>query len=135
MKMIEFFIPRKLSLTALGIQSQSAVSRKVCRMRSTIKCNRNIITPIGGPNYENPPCLIFSLIIGLALLVGAANWEGDRPERVRAENWIRMSDAAGIAINRMSSDKIAGVLYVKRDEKWIQVSIENPQGVVEYIDQ
>jgi hypothetical protein len=28
MKMIEFFIARKLSLTALGIQSQSAVSRK-----------------------------------------------------------------------------------------------------------
>jgi hypothetical protein len=28
MKMIEFFIPRKLSLTALGIQSQSAVSRE-----------------------------------------------------------------------------------------------------------
>jgi hypothetical protein len=25
MKMIEFFIPRKLSLTALGIQSQNAV--------------------------------------------------------------------------------------------------------------
>ena len=31
MKMIEFFIPRKLSLTALGIQSQSAVSRKAHR--------------------------------------------------------------------------------------------------------
>jgi hypothetical protein len=28
MKMIEFFIPTKLSLTALDIQSQSAVSRK-----------------------------------------------------------------------------------------------------------
>jgi hypothetical protein len=28
MKMIEFFMARKLSLTALGIQSQSAVSRK-----------------------------------------------------------------------------------------------------------
>jgi hypothetical protein len=33
MKMIEFFIPRKLSLTALGIQSQSAVSRKAHRNR------------------------------------------------------------------------------------------------------
>jgi hypothetical protein len=33
MKMIEFFIARKLSLTALGIQSQSAISRKACRMR------------------------------------------------------------------------------------------------------
>jgi len=33
MKMIEFFITRKLSLTALGIQSQSAVSRKACRIR------------------------------------------------------------------------------------------------------
>jgi len=31
----------------------------------------------------------------------------------------------------MSIDKIAGVLYVKRDNKWIQVSIENPQGAVE----
>ena len=31
MKMIEFFIPRKLSLTALGVQSQSAVSRKADR--------------------------------------------------------------------------------------------------------
>jgi hypothetical protein len=30
-----------------------------------------------------------------------------------------------------SSDKIAGVLYVKRDDKWIQVSVENSQGVVE----
>jgi hypothetical protein len=28
MKMIQFFIPRKLSLTALGIQSQNAVSVK-----------------------------------------------------------------------------------------------------------
>ena len=28
MKMIEFFIARKLSLTALGIQSQSAISGK-----------------------------------------------------------------------------------------------------------
>jgi hypothetical protein len=31
----------------------------------------------------------------------------------------------------MSSDKIARVLYVKRDDKSIQVSIENPQGIVE----
>lgn len=77
-------------------------------------------------------CLICSLIIGLALLVGAAHsWEGDRPERVRAGNWIRMSDAAGIVISHASSDKISGVLYVKRDDKWIQVSIENSQGTVE----
>jgi hypothetical protein len=78
-------------------------------------------------------CLIVcSLIIGLALFVRAANtWEGDRPERVRAENWIRVSDLAGIVVSRASSDKIAGVLYVKRDDKWIQVSIENSQGVVE----
>jgi hypothetical protein len=77
-------------------------------------------------------CLICSLIIGLALFVRAANpWEGDRPERVRPENWIRISDIAGIVVSRASSDKIAGVLYVKRDDKWIQVSIENPQGVVE----
>jgi hypothetical protein len=33
MKMIEFFIASKLSWTALGIQSQNAISRKVCRMR------------------------------------------------------------------------------------------------------
>ena len=33
MKMIEFFIARKLSLTALGIQSQNAVGRKACRIR------------------------------------------------------------------------------------------------------
>jgi hypothetical protein len=33
MKMIEFFIARKLSLTALGIQSQSAVSPKAHRNR------------------------------------------------------------------------------------------------------
>ena len=33
MKMIEFFIPRKLSLTALGIQSQSAVSRKALNIK------------------------------------------------------------------------------------------------------
>jgi hypothetical protein len=33
MKMIEFFISRKLSLTALGIQSQNAVSRKAHRNR------------------------------------------------------------------------------------------------------
>ena len=33
MKMNEFFISRKLSLTALGIQSQSAVSRKAHRNR------------------------------------------------------------------------------------------------------
>jgi hypothetical protein len=87
----------------------------------------------GAPNMKiYKACLIFSLIIGLALLVGAANpWEGDRPERVRAENWIRISDAAGIVVNHMSSDKVASVLYVKRDDKWIQVSIENPQGVVE----
>ena len=78
-------------------------------------------------------CLICALVIGLALFVRAANpsWEGDRPERVRAENWIRISDAAGIVVNHMSSDKIASVLYVKRDDKWIQVSIEYPQGVVE----
>jgi hypothetical protein len=37
MKMIEFFIPRKLSLTALGIQSQSAVSRKAFRNRRVIR--------------------------------------------------------------------------------------------------
>jgi hypothetical protein len=33
MKMIEFFIPRKLSLTAPSIQSQSAVSREAHRNR------------------------------------------------------------------------------------------------------
>jgi hypothetical protein len=77
-------------------------------------------------------CLICSLIIGLALFVRAANpLEGDRPERVRAENWIRISDTAGIVVSRAASDKIAGVLYVKRDDKWIQVSVENSQGVVE----
>jgi hypothetical protein len=103
-------------------------------MRSTIKRNRNIITSNWRrPNYENlQACLISSLTIGLALLLGAAHsWEGDRPERVRAENWIRMSDAAGIVVNHMSSDKITGVLYVKRDDKWVQVSIESSQGTVE----
>jgi hypothetical protein len=75
-------------------------------------------------------CLIYALVIGLASFVGAANpWEGDRPERVRPENWIRISDTAGIVVSHASSDKIAGVLYVKRDDKWIQVSVE--QGVVE----
>jgi hypothetical protein len=63
-------------------------------------------------------CLICSLIIGLALFVRAERpREGDRPERVRAENWIRISDLAGIVVSHMSSDKIAGVLYVKRDDK------------------
>ncbi len=77
-------------------------------------------------------CLICSLIIGLALFVRAANpHEGDRPKGVGAENWIRISDIAGIVVSQMSSDKIAGVLYVKRADKWIQVSIENPQGAVE----
>jgi len=33
MKMIECFIPRELSLMALGIQSQSAVIRKVSYLR------------------------------------------------------------------------------------------------------
>jgi hypothetical protein len=92
------------------------------------------MTPNGAPNMKiYKACLICSLIIGLALFVRAANsWEGgERPERVRAENWIRISDLAGIVVNHMSSDKIAGVLYVKRDDKWIQVSIENPQGAVE----
>ena len=36
MKMIEFFIARKLSLTALDIQSQSAVRRKACRNRRCV---------------------------------------------------------------------------------------------------
>jgi hypothetical protein len=77
-------------------------------------------------------CLICALIIGLAVFVRAANlWEGDRPERVRAENWIRISDLAGIVVSHASSDKIAGVLYVKRDDKWIQVSVENSPAVVE----
>ena len=31
MKMIEFFIARKIALTALAMQSQSAVRRKACR--------------------------------------------------------------------------------------------------------
>jgi hypothetical protein len=77
-------------------------------------------------------CLICSLIIGFALFVQAAHsWEGDRPERVRAGNWIRISDVAGIVVSHMSSEKVAGVLYVKRDDKWIQVSVENSQGVGE----
>jgi hypothetical protein len=33
MKMIEFLIPRQLSLTALGNQSQNAASSKACRNR------------------------------------------------------------------------------------------------------
>jgi hypothetical protein len=80
-------------------------------------------------------CLICSLIIGLALFVRAANpHEGDRPKGVGAENWIRISDIAGIVVSQMSSDKIAGVLYVKQADKWIQVSIENPQGAVEGVN-
>jgi glyoxylase-like metal-dependent hydrolase (beta-lactamase superfamily II) len=72
-------------------------------------------------------CLICSLIIGLGLFVRAADpHEGDRPKGVYAENWVRISDIAGIIVSHMSSDKIAGVLYVKRADKWIQVSIENP---------
>jgi glyoxylase-like metal-dependent hydrolase (beta-lactamase superfamily II) len=70
--------------------------------------------------------------VGLGLFVRAADpHEGDRPKGVYAENWVRISDIAGIIVSHMSSDKIAGVLYVKRADKWIQVSIENPQGAVE----
>jgi len=77
-------------------------------------------------------CLICALVIGLAVFCSGRSLEqGDRPERVRAENWIRISDLGGIVISHASSDKIASVLYVKRDDKWIQVSVENSQGVVE----
>ena len=92
------------------------------------------MTPNGAPNMKiYKACLICSLIIGLALFCsgGRQPRDGDRPERVVAESWIRISDTAGIVVSRMSIDKIAGVLYVKRDNKWIQVSIENPQGAVE----
>jgi hypothetical protein len=71
-------------------------------------------------------CIICSLIVGLALFVaGADPSEQDRPERVRAENWIKISDIAGIVVSSRSSDKIAGALYVKEGDKWLEVSIES----------
>jgi hypothetical protein len=101
-----------------------------------VDCGRIICHPAIKNDSTNmkiyKACLICSLIIGLALFVRAANpHERDRPKGVYAENWIRISDLTGIVVNHMSSDKIASVLYVKGADKWIQVSVENPQGAVE----
>jgi hypothetical protein len=52
MKMIEFFIPRKLSLT-LGIQSQSAVNRKAPVPR------RQLIPVSGSPNGSESRSKLF----------------------------------------------------------------------------
>jgi hypothetical protein len=60
-------------------------------------------------------CLICSLIIGFAIFVAGANLSGeDRPEHVRAENWIKISDTAGIVVGSASGDKIVGTLYIKK---------------------
>jgi hypothetical protein len=61
--------------------------------------------------------LICSLIIGLAISAAAIDpSEGDRPERVRASNWIRISDTAGIVVSNRSGEKVVGTLYIKHDE-------------------
>ena len=75
-------------------------------------------------------CLICSLIIGFAIFVAGVNLSGeDRPEHVRAENWIKISDTAGIVVGSASGDKIVGTLYIKKGEKWLEVSIENSPRV------
>jgi hypothetical protein len=76
--------------------------------------------------------LICLLVIAFIISGDAANpSEGDRPERVRAENWIKISEAAGVVVGNRSGDKIVGTLYVKRGDKWLEVSIENSPRIVE----
>ena len=77
-------------------------------------------------------CLICSLLIGLVASASAANpGEADRPERVRAENWIKISETAGIVIGKRSADQVVGTLYVKQADKWLEVSVENSPRAVE----
>ena len=76
--------------------------------------------------------IICSLIIGLAISAVALDpSEGDRPERVSAANWIKISDTAGIVVSNRSAEKVVGTLYVKHGEKWLEVVVENSSRVVE----
>jgi hypothetical protein len=75
-------------------------------------------------------CLISLLIIGFTIFVTGAGPSGqDRPEHVRAANWIKVSDTAGVVVGSSSGDKIVGALYVKQGEKWLEVSIENTSRI------
>jgi hypothetical protein len=76
--------------------------------------------------------LICSLTICLVMSADAANpAEADRPERVRAENWIKISETAGIVVGKRSADQVVGTIYVKQGDKWLEVSVENSPRAVE----
>lgn len=60
------------------------------------------------------------------VVLGAISPELDRPAAVNTADWISISDNAGIAVvSASASDKIVGRLYLKRGERWLEVSVEN----------
>lgn len=76
--------------------------------------------------------LISVLLLGFSLLChGGSLATEDRPTQLAPSDWIKISDAAGLAVTKTSGDKIIGKLYVKRGERWFEVSVENSPRVVQ----
>lgn len=75
------------------------------------------------------------LIAALALLAvlgtAASAPSEDRPAAVENGRWIKISDTAGIAVDReLGHDRISGRFFAKRDHRWVEVVIENSPAVV-----
>jgi hypothetical protein len=73
-------------------------------------------------------CIVLS---AAALTIAATPIKQDRPPEIEVGQWIKISDTAGLAVNSTSGNKVAGKLYVKRGDRWLEASVENSPRVVQ----
>lgn len=63
-------------------------------------------------------------VMVVALLVGA-NGPG-RPAAVAAENWVALSDNAGLVLTTRNADSVGAELWIKDHGTWVRGRVENP---------
>ena len=70
--------------------------------------------------------VLVSLALAALLASGATSSGDSRPPGVEAAAWLPISDSAGLVIVRSpESGKVAGRLYGKKDNRWVEIILES----------
>lgn len=75
--------------------------------------------------------VIAALALIAVLATAASAPSDDRPAGVDRARWIKISDTAGIAVDReIGRDRISGRFFAQRDHRWVEVVVENSPSIV-----
>jgi hypothetical protein len=77
---------------------------------------------------KSPKTWIIVVSIALAAFLGsgATSSSDSRPPGVDEAAWLPISDSAGLVVVRTpESGKVAGKLYGKRDNRWVEIIVES----------